>query len=87
LPKDKANSDEEAERTRTVREHFSSEFNAVLRQMNQFGGPTKKRLPREPLYHHKYMVLGFAVPRQVVPEGVVETFGRPFRRLLLLKGD
>jgi hypothetical protein len=38
-------------------------------------------------YHHQYMILGFAVPRQVVPEGVVETGGRPFVFLLLLKGD
>jgi len=33
------------------------------------------------------MNLGIAVPRQVVPEGVVETGCRPFIFLLLLKGD
>jgi hypothetical protein len=77
-----------AERTRSVREHFSVAFNAVSRQSNPLRGPIKKAAPkRSRLYHHKYMVLGFAVPRQVVPEGVVETFGRPFAGLLLLKGD
>ena len=38
-------------------------------------------------YHHKYIDLGIAVPRQVVPEGVVETGSRPSLFLLLLKGD
>ena len=47
----------------------------------------KRRLRWSRLYHHEYMDLGFAVPRQVVPEGVVETCGRPFAILLLLKGD
>src|SRR5690606_25679915 len=35
--------------------------------------PTKKRLPKEPPYHHKYKSLDLKSPRQVVPEGVVET--------------
>ncbi len=48
----------------------------------QKSGPVKGRL-----YHHEYMNLGIAVPRQVVPEGVVETGCRPFIFLLLLKGD
>lgn len=48
----------------------------------QKSGPVKGRL-----YHHEYMNLGTAVPRQVDPEGVVETGCRPFIFLLLLKGD
>ncbi len=36
---------------------------------------------------HKYIVPGILIPRQVVPEGVVETGCRPFAILLLLKGD
>jgi len=38
-------------------------------------------------YHHEYINPGFTVPRQVVPEGVVETGCRPFFFLMLLKGD
>ena len=63
-------------------------FNAALRQMKLFSGPIKKAAPqRSRLYHHEYMDLGIAVPRQVVPEGVVEIVCRPFAILLLLKGD
>ena len=47
----------------------------------------KKRPRRGRSYHHKYIDLGIAVPRQVVPEGVVETGSRPYLFLLLLKGD
>ena len=49
---------------------------------NKKGGPLRGRP-----YHHKYIDLGIAVPRQVVPEGVVETGSRPSLFLLLLKGD
>jgi len=45
---------------------------------------TKKRLLAEPLfYHHQHVVPGPLIPRQVVPEGLLQSAHQP----LLLKGD
>ena len=45
---------------------------------------TKKRLLAEPLFnHHQHVVPGPLIPRQAVPEGVLQSVDS----LLLLKGD
>jgi hypothetical protein len=45
---------------------------------------TKKRLLAEPLFHHhQHVVPGPLIPRQAVPEGLLQSA----RQRLLLKGD